>query len=133
MIQTYVTAPYFQFYSYTNLGGGLLCHVPLADMRMSKDNMKNKYKCPNDDADSMKVCHARKGTRITVYDKDDMSENSGTHLDIIVKSDLGNSCATVSSFDNVGTTSDGSFLYERRKQGNGKLNGKISSFKISIP
>ena len=129
----YITGPFFQFKKDQNGHGDTVCHVPLADMRMSKDDMKKTYGCSNDAAESMRVCHAKKGTKITVYDKDDMNEDSGSHLDITVKADLDNDCAIVSSFNNVGTTSDSGFYYNRRKQGNGHLNGKISSFVIKMP
>ena len=120
-------------------GGEPLCVVPLGNRgsttRKSKDDMECDYKCQQDQAKSMRVCHAVQGTKITVYNNANMNENSGTHLDITVKLDLGSSCAIVPSFDDVAKDYEDNeyFIYYRRRVGNGKLNRKISSFVITVP
>ena len=119
--------------------GGAICFVPLGDRgsttKMSKNDMWDAYGCHQDKAKSMRICHAVQGTKITVYDKTDMNENSGTHLDITVRLDMGNSCKTVTSFNNV-EKDDNHYdylSYNRYKKGDGHLNGKISSFVITVP
>ena len=99
--------------------------------------MNKDYGCNNDKAQSMLVCHAVTGTKITVFDDGNMKESSGSRLTITVISDLGNYCATVPSFDDKDKDRDTNFIYNRVARGilggKGKLNDKISSFVITVP
>ena len=119
--------PFFEFYQGKNGSKKKLCtfyiHVP---DKFNKKEMTD-YGCPNDKAKSMKVCYAREGTNITVYDDPEYREGKDDWTTIIVNHDMGNDrCETISDFE---TDKDYEFLEVDYKT-TGNLNGKVSSFTI---
>ena len=88
--------------------------------------MTKTYGCKNDEARSMKVCHAKNGTNIDVYDDPKNRYYKDDWAVIHVKKDMDQSCEKISHFQR---TKDYTFLSVNYKT-RGNLNGKISSFTI---
>ena len=87
--------------------------------------MTKTYGCKNDEARSMKVCNAKRGMKIFVYDDGKNRFYKDDWAIIEVKKDM-EGCETISHFEE---TKDYTFLnVDYRTKGN--LNGKISSFTI---
>ena len=93
--------------------------------------MKSEFGCKNDNSKSLRICHAKQGDKITIFDKDDHQRDAskGSYLEITVKVDLRGRCATVRNFNKVENDTN-ELSYSHFKKGNGKLNNKISSFII---
>ena len=105
-----------------------LCRVYVEiPMRANKKQMTRDYGCQNDEAKSMKICYAREGTNITVYDDPKYREGKDDWTTIIVTRDMGSDkCETISDFE---TDEDYEFLKVDYKT-TGNLNGKVSSFTV---
>ena len=89
--------------------------------------MENDHNCKNDEARSMRICHARKGTLITVYDNGYLkTDDDWTTIE--VKKDMGHACKTISTFEENLSSS----LFSVNYKPDGNLDGKVSSFSISF-
>ena len=136
--------PYFEFYegengsqdkTHTNGWDNIIsmCRIHYTEMskddqglrKVNKKKMTKTYGCPNDDARSMKVCYAKQGTRIFVFDDGKNRFNKDDWAVIDVKKDM-EGCETISHFEE---TKDYTFLSVSYMT-EGNLNGKISSFTI---
>ena len=63
---------------------------------VSPDDMEERTGCPNDKAKSMKLCYAKKGTKVRVYPSRPKPGVQGS--EIYVDRDMGNRCQTVDRF-----------------------------------
>ena len=120
-----------------------MCTVPLTQSRVKayKDKMKQTYGCKNDNARSMSICYATKGTVIIVYDDGHLhaadtvnhgsiwsAQQHSTSADSTIIKVEGNlsGCESISTFERtqkVGNVSVESF---------GSLDGKVSSFEYQV-
>ena len=107
-----------------------MCNVPLdTSTHVNKDDMNKKYNCKNDEARSMIICHAKKGTKITVYDDGYLNANNNDDwTTITVKKDMTHDCSMIDTFQKDVSNSFFNVDYKT----NGNLDGKISSFSISF-
>ena len=63
-------------------------------------NTKNEYNCKNNAPKSMLICHAKKGTLISLYDyKYPTTTRKDDRATIRVEGDLGNNCVPVWTFE----------------------------------
>ena len=96
--------------------------------KVNKNTMTKTYGCENDEARSMRVCYAKKGTKIFVYDDGKNRSYKDDWAEIDVKNNM-ESCETISHFEE---TRDYNFLHVsyKKETKKGNLNGKVSSFTI---
>ena len=85
------------------------------------------YGCENDEARSMRVCGAKAGTRIRVYD-DPYHQRNDDWTEILVKQDLIDNCETIDTFEEDKTY--GGIKVDYKTKGN--LDGKVSSFAVDF-
>jgi len=128
---------YFEIKEDQDNNGPTVCKVTFSDSNLpllsSKDNMWNNYGCNNDKGQSMRICHATEGTKIKLYDNESHNDNdSNTNLEIRVKIDLRGRCANVRTFDDPKDTDDLDFTRTKKWWTNGKLNNRVSSFKVTL-
>ena len=89
--------------------------------------MKSAYGCTNDDARSMLICYATKGTKITVFNDGHIQKwNDWTTIEV-EKTFSG--CLTIGTFEKTQKVGDVSVEY-RRLGTTGNLDGKVSSFEF---
>ena len=96
-----------------------------------KDEMED-LGCNNDDARSMYICCARKGTTITVYDDGNLRSNEDDYAIITIKEDLNmmeQNCISINTFE---TNDCGNVACEIEYPTSGNLDGKVSSFKVEF-
>ena len=94
--------------------------------RADRSNMKKVFKCPNDEARSISICYAIKGTKITVFDNPDLKKNDDWTT-IEVEETL-NRCYTIGTFEKTQRVGDLSVKYRYMSN----LDGKVSSFAFEI-
>ena len=93
--------------------------------RWGKDKMGDRS-CENDDIRSMKMCYARKGFSITVFDDGSLG-TSDDYAIVFAKTNM-KDCVTINGFETSKTFSnefDDQVEVKRFKSGN--LDGKVSS------
>ena len=120
--------PYFELYQGNNGNQRLLCYVALERYTTAtKRNMVYDYGCQNDAARSMRVCGAKAGTRIRIYD-DPHHRRHDDWTEILVKKDMVDNCETIDTFEKDKTYGNINVDYKT----NGNLDGKVSSFAIDL-
>ena len=118
-----------------------LCRVYINDLKVDKKKMTSTYGCQNDEAVSMKICEAKAGTKIRVFDDDKYRTNDDWN-EIYVGYNMGSNCITVPHFEQSFRANgyfSGEFLVvhfvDNKKfhgfVGDQPLNGKVSSFTVS--
>ena len=122
--------PYFEFYEGKDGTQDKLCRVYFTKaMRVNKDKMRKTYDCDNDEAKSIKICNAKKGTKIAVFDDPNYRASKDDWSEVTVTKDMGNKCSTIKEFEFSGYSADDGILKIDYKT-TGNLNGKVSSFTI---
>ena len=120
--------------------GRKLCRVYIKDLKVDKKKMTSTYGCQNDEAVSMKICEAKAGTKIRVFDDNNFRTNDDWN-EIYVGYNMGNNnCITVPHFQHSFRANGyfpGEFLFANFVQqtifnGDQNLNGKVSSFTVSL-
>ena len=89
------------------------------------------YGCENDEARSMRVCGAKAGTRIRVYD-DPYHRRNDDWTEILVKQDLIDNCETIDTFEEDKTYGKIKVDYKTDTWKYGNLDGKVSSFVVDF-
>ena len=119
----------FEFYEGNRGTQDRLCTVSLdesnGDFRMNKGQMRG-LGCDNDETRSMKLCFAKRGTRILVYDDGNLSPSSDDWAEINVLQDMINNCETINTYERTATYGVVSVVYKTT----GNLDGKVSSFEV---
>ena len=122
--------PYFEFYDDFNGGGNLMCTVPVDPSNgpfsmVNAGDMLARTGCGNNMANSMKLCYAKKGTKVRVYDVTPDPGVKGS--EIYAVRDMGNRCQTIDKFLE-------SKLYCDVKVDHiaGNLKNKISTFDVTF-
>ena len=82
--------------------------------------------CDNDETRSMKLCFAKRGTRILVYDDGNLSPSSDDWTEVNVLQDMNNNCETINTYERTATYGVVSVVYKTT----GNLDGKVSSFEV---
>jgi hypothetical protein len=95
--------------------------------RITKDNMGD---CQNDKAESMQICNARENTEVRIYDNGTPQltaneEHDDDYLRIYVHKDMDH-CLDIKSLEESHQTEY--VTYELNGNGNGRLNGDVSSY-----
>ena len=91
--------------------------------------MVHEHGCQNDEARSMRVCGAKAGTRIRVYD-DPYHRRNDDWSEIFVKEDMNDTCDTVATFQISWTFGKIDQIYWTPERKN--LDGKVSSFTVEF-
>ena len=88
--------------------------------------------CDNDETRSMKLCFAKRGTRILVYDDGNLSPSSDDWAEINVLQDMINNCETINTYERTATYGVVNVVYNIRRVYNSltNLDGKVSSFEV---
>ena len=101
---------------------------------MNKGQMRD-LGCDNDETRSMKLCFAKRGTQILVYDDGNLSPSSDDWAEINVLQDMINNCETINTYERTATYGVVNVGYKYRNlgkfpQNSGNLDGKVSSFEV---
>ena len=140
-----MTGPYFKFMEGNDGSKATVCKVkPLTASRMSMKSMLTKWNCANDKARSMVLCYAFKGTKITVYGDPEIRREKDAYAEITVLEDMNDKngkegCLTIPTFEKsqIINIIDGINLVIPTIKVNypkiGNLDGKVSSFVMSVP
>ena len=87
--------------------------------------------CDNDETRSMKLCFAKRGTRILVYDDGNLSPSSDDWTEINVLQDMNNNCETINTYERTATYGVVNVVYRLGgSQFIANLDGKVSSFEV---
>ena len=119
--------PYLEFYGGYNGSGDLECTVELNPLNgpfsmVGASDMEERTGCGNDRAKSMKLCYAKKGTKVSVYPGKPKPGKQGS--EIYADRDMGNRCQTIDNFMDSKLYCDVKVDYIRG-------NSRISSFGVT--
>ena len=92
---------------------------------MNKGQMRG-LGCDNDETRSMKLCFAKRGTRIIVYDDGNLSPSNDDWTEINVLQDMNYNCETINTYEKTATYGVVNVVYKTT----GNLDGKVSSFEV---
>ena len=110
------------------LDGKLPDGSPFLKAEIKRDYMVDDLKCNNDDARSMTICRAIKGTQITVFDDGDLKTDDD-YATITVDKDL-KGCVNIGTFEKSTSYGDWSGMVKVNYHSVNGLDGKVSSFSI---
>ena len=96
-------------------------------MKVNKQEMTSLYRCKNDDARQIRVCRAKSGTKIAVFDDPEYRAWKDDWAEISVVRDMGGHCEAILDFE--GRSQSDNFITLDFKRKNG-LSGKVSSFTV---
>ena len=88
--------------------------------------------CDNDETRSMKLCFAKRGTRILLYDDGNLSPSNDDWAEINVLQDMNNNCETINTYE-ITRTYGVVIVFYRKRRGSiytTNLDGKVSSFEV---
>ena len=88
-------------------------------------DMLSRTGCANDKAKSLRICFAKRGTKVRVYaGKPNPSANGA---EIYIEKDMGNRCETINKFEESKLYGDVKVYYI-----SGNLAGKITTFDVTF-
>ena len=96
-------------------------------MKVNKQEMTSLYRCKNDDARQIRVCRAKSGTKIAVFDDPEYRAWKDDWAEISVVRDMGPHCEAILDFEGRSQSDNYITLDFKRKNG---LSGKVSSFTV---
>ena len=119
---------YFSLYKGYGGEGDHICTVPLAAVAATENIMKERWGCQNDEAKSVVICNARKGTNILFYSGSYRFSTSELFTRIVAYKNM-EGCLTVPKFDTTAWLGENEELDVFGVHAT-NLGGDVSSFQI---
>ena len=116
-------------------GTEFLCKFEyLKDEDFDREDLRERFYCENDEARSMRICNARQGDVITVFD-DPYFAKDDDFLTIHVLTDMLDNCVSISNFENNRRIHPSQFVeteYHEPGWFSRGLNGDVSAISIEL-